>query len=76
MPQTPSPKPVDIIIPFYRNAGLVPPLLESLAAVKDELAAVGCSLVLVNDSPGDKVITVTLYMAKGGCVARFGFGQS
>ncbi|MGD0667784.1 MAG: glycosyltransferase [Bryobacteraceae bacterium] len=45
--------PVDIIIPFYRNANLVAPLFHSLRSVAAELNESLCTVVAVNDSPED-----------------------
>jgi len=45
--------PVDILIPFYRQASLVKNLFESLHRVAGELAEVGCEVVAINDSPDD-----------------------
>ena len=58
-------RPVDIIISFYRNANLVSPLFESLQqpAVRHELSRFHCSLVLINDSPGDEQLNQCLARA-------------
>jgi GT2 family glycosyltransferase/glycosyltransferase involved in cell wall biosynthesis len=45
--------PIDIIIPFYRNAKLVEPLFRSLQSAAAELNDASCSVVAVNDSPDD-----------------------
>ncbi|MGA2272385.1 MAG: glycosyltransferase [Bryobacteraceae bacterium] len=45
--------PLDIIIPFYRNAKLVEPLFLSLRSAAAELNEASCGVVAVNDSPGD-----------------------
>jgi GT2 family glycosyltransferase len=65
--QIPSPpRPIDIVIPFYRNADLVAPLFHSITAVAGELAALGCSLVIINDSPADAVLRTALDEAARG----------
>ncbi len=69
MSTTPSDsRPVDIIIPFYRNVHLVSPLFESLQqpAVRDELSRLRCSLILINDSPGDEQLNECLARAMAG----------
>jgi GT2 family glycosyltransferase/glycosyltransferase involved in cell wall biosynthesis len=53
MAEEPIRPPVDIIIPFYKNAALVAPLFQSLEAIGPELNAASCSVVAVNDSPDD-----------------------
>lgn len=65
---TPDSRPVDIIIPFYRNAKLVSPLFDSLqqAPVLDELASLCGSLIVVNDSPGDEQLIECLGRAVAG----------
>jgi len=61
-------RPVDLIIPFYRNANLVSPLFESLqqTPVRDELSRLHCSLILINDSPGDEQLNECLARAVAG----------
>lgn len=56
---------LDVIIPFYRNADLVVPLFESLQGLTGELSTLGCSLVAVNDSPGDLELRAALDTALG-----------
>jgi GT2 family glycosyltransferase len=58
-------RPVDIIIPFYRNASLVSPLFESLqqASVRHELSRLRCSLIVINDSPEDRELDECLQPA-------------
>ena len=51
---------VDIVVPFYRNARLVGVLCDSLEAVAKELIEVSCSIVAVNDSPGDESLRAAL----------------
>jgi len=45
--------PADIIIPFYRNAQLAEPLFGSLRSAAAELKEAQCTVIAVNDSPGD-----------------------
>ena len=47
------PLPIDIIIPFYKQPSLVKGLFESLHRVGEELAATGCQVIAINDSPDD-----------------------
>jgi len=47
-------RPIDIIVPFYKNAQLVAPLFQSLAQLQDELAGLCCSIIAINDSPDDR----------------------
>lgn len=48
-------RPVDIIVPFYKNANLVSTLFASLrqAPVRGELSRLHSSLIVINDSPDD-----------------------
>ncbi len=54
---------IDIIIPFYRNAGLVAPLFQSFQEVREELRDLACTIVAVNDSPGDAELKEALASA-------------
>ena len=63
---------IDIIIPFYRNVGLVSPLYGSLATAKDELKALDCTVVAVNDSPDDAELQACLCEAVGRLSAEVG----
>ncbi|HTW65664.1 MAG TPA: glycosyltransferase [Bryobacteraceae bacterium] len=58
-------RPVDIIVPFYKNAHLVSSLFQSLeqAPVPLELSSLRASLILVNDSPGDRELRQCLQSA-------------
>ena len=58
-------RPIDIIIPFYRNAKLVSSLFQSLQqiSVRDELTSLNCSLIVVNDSPDDDHLRKCLQQA-------------
>lgn len=49
-----------IAIPFYRNAHLVAPALHAIARCADELAALGATLALYNDSPDDPALAAAL----------------
>ncbi len=46
-------RPVDIVIPFFRNPHLVSRIFASLRRVDDELLASNCHIIAINDSPGD-----------------------
>jgi GT2 family glycosyltransferase len=58
-------RPIDIIVPFYRNASLVRPLFQSFeqATVPDELRQLHCSLIAINDSPEDEELSEALRQA-------------
>lgn len=60
-------RPLDLIVPFYREPALAESLLGSLEAIEDELAAACCSLFAVNDSPDDTALQEVL----GRAAARF-----
>jgi GT2 family glycosyltransferase len=47
-------RPIDIVVPFYRNPPLVASLFDSLRDCREELVALGCRVVAINDSPGDE----------------------
>jgi GT2 family glycosyltransferase/glycosyltransferase involved in cell wall biosynthesis len=64
----PNLPPVDIVIPFYKNAALVQPLFVSLEAVAPELTSADCALVAINDSPDDGELEIAL----AECVERAG----
>ena len=53
-------RPLDLVIPCYRNAALAGDLCRSLAAVRDELAENACAVVAVNDSPEDPALAEVL----------------
>jgi GT2 family glycosyltransferase len=42
-----------VVIPLYKSAHLVPALFDSLCAAQDELARIGASILVINDSPSD-----------------------
>jgi GT2 family glycosyltransferase/glycosyltransferase involved in cell wall biosynthesis len=44
---------LDVVIPFYRNPGLVAPLFKSLREIQEELRELSCHVVAINDSPDD-----------------------
>jgi GT2 family glycosyltransferase len=52
--------PIDLIIPFYRQPGLVKSLFESLHRVGGELASLNCQVIAVNDSPDDEELRLRL----------------
>jgi GT2 family glycosyltransferase/glycosyltransferase involved in cell wall biosynthesis len=58
-------RPIDLIIPFYRNVELVSPLFRSLQqpAVLEELARVDVSIIAINDSPEDTELAEGLQRA-------------
>src|SRR4051794_23917909 len=61
---TDHPAGIDIVIPLYRNSHLVHPLCDSLLRSRQELVDLGCSIVLINDSPDDKDLAVALESAQ------------
>ena len=52
--------PVDIVVPLYRRADLVAPLLAALTAMAAEIAAMGGRVILINDSPDDRALAAAL----------------
>jgi GT2 family glycosyltransferase len=79
--------PTDIIIPFYRQPELVKSLFESLQRVGEELAATGCQIIAINDSPDDGELKTRLRQAVADLTAvvpcrvienerNLGFGRS
>jgi GT2 family glycosyltransferase len=68
-PEVFNDRPVDIVIPFYRNSHLVSPLFQSLgqAPVAYELTRLRGSIIAVNDSPDDLELREVLQCA----VAKF-----
>jgi glycosyltransferase involved in cell wall biosynthesis len=52
-PLNETPKPILIIIPLYRNAQLIGPLVRSLMQCVDELQEIQARLLFINDSPDD-----------------------
>jgi GT2 family glycosyltransferase len=57
---TDSSRPLDIIIPIYKNAALVRACVGSLLSNMGEIADLRPRLVLINDSPGDEEVEVLL----------------
>jgi len=53
-------RPLDIIVPFYRNAALATDLCRSLENVRHELSENRCSILAVNDSPDDSALAAVL----------------
>ena len=53
-------RPLDIVIPFYRNAALATDLCRSLEDVRRELSENCCSILAVNDSPDDPALAAVL----------------
>src|SRR5574340_753718 len=54
-------RPIDIVVPFYRNAPLADQLFRSVSAVAEELIALRCSIIVINDSPDDGKLTDVLH---------------
>lgn len=54
---------ISVIIPLYRNADLVAPLLNSLSDCRVELAELQCTVILINDSPDDAALASELAQA-------------
>ena len=54
------PRPIDLIIPVYRNEDLTRRCIESIVAHIDELEKLAPRIVLVNDSPDDEGTTALL----------------
>ncbi|NBC14178.1 MAG: glycosyltransferase, partial [Gammaproteobacteria bacterium] len=52
--------PVDIIIPFYRRADLVAPLMDALSRMSAEIAACRGRVIVINDSPDDPALSAAL----------------
>jgi len=77
-------RPLDIIVPIYRNADLVKACVDSLLAHRGELPGPPARLVLINDSPGDVAVASLLgaYAAGNGDLvvlhneANLGFVQT
>ena len=55
---------MDIIIPFYKQEGLVPEIISSLLGVRDEIRSLGASVVAVNDSPDYAPLAAALESAR------------
>lgn len=53
-------RPLDIIIPFYRNSALAQSLFASLQSVEDEMGALHSRIVAINDSPEDPALRAVL----------------
>jgi GT2 family glycosyltransferase len=53
-------RPVHVIIPFYKNPGLVAPLFQSLSACSEEMHDLGCTVIAINDSPDDRELSRAL----------------
>ena len=61
--------PVDILVPLYRRADLVAPLMAALAAMAAEIAARKGRVILINDSPDDTALAAALAEAGEGAGA-------
>ena len=61
--------PVDILVPLYRRADLVAPLVAALKAMAAEIAAMGGRVVLINDSPDDAPLAAALRRVEAGRAA-------
>ena len=53
-------RPLDIVVPCYRNAALTRELCRSLDAVAEELAAASSEVLAIHDSPGDEELAEVL----------------
>lgn len=49
-----------LIIPFYRNPGLVTQISDSLLGARQEISALGSEVLFINDSPDDVELSRTL----------------
>jgi GT2 family glycosyltransferase len=54
---------VHVIVPFYKNPGLVAPLFQSLFECAKELNDLGCTVVAINDSPDNRQLSAELNAA-------------
>lgn len=63
VPDSADQRPLDIIVPFFRNAALVAPLFQSLHEVQQELRDLACTIIAVNDSPNDSELEQALAVA-------------
>jgi GT2 family glycosyltransferase len=57
---TTSSPPLLIVIPLFRNAGIVPDLVRSLCACRGEVDKSSATLLLINDSPDDAELASVL----------------
>jgi len=62
-----------VVVPFYRHEDLVPRLVESLLACRDELASFGAIVLAINDSPGYAPLAAALEDARSRCRGTIGF---
>lgn len=61
--------PVDILVPLYRRADLVAPLMTALTAMAAEIAGMSGRVILINDSPDDTALAAALAAAGEGAGA-------
>lgn len=57
----PRARDVLVILPLYRNAGLIPDLFRSLIAAADDFRAIGGRLLIIVDSPDDESLIDMLH---------------
>ncbi len=55
-----SPRPIDIVVPCYRNAPLVTGLFRSIGQSQAELTALRARVIAINDSPDDGELCAAL----------------
>jgi GT2 family glycosyltransferase len=51
---------ITVVIPLYKSAHLVPALFHSLQNAAEELAGIGATVLLINDSPSDAPLCAAL----------------
>lgn len=49
-----------VIVPLYKNAGLIPGLFQSIAAAEEEFASFDTKVIFINDSPDDLDLAAAL----------------
>lgn len=49
-----------VIVPLYKNAGLIPGLFQSIAASEEEFLSFDTKILFINDSPDDPDLTAVL----------------
>jgi GT2 family glycosyltransferase len=68
-----SHRPIDIIIPVYRNPAVLDSLLDSISGIREELNGLGCSIIAINDSPDDPEVSAVLSRASANLSACIPF---
>ena len=56
----PQKRPIYVVVPFYKNPDLIGPLFTSLQQCASEFKGLDCTLVAINDSPGEPELTTAL----------------